>query len=136
MICNKLDRALFDDQFKLELIIVSQYYSRSVRPSTIRDCSKLLITFNKPIRACEFCYFLVCFYNENYCSCIHLTGFPHILENNKFIFHAWKCPWILQSQEMSWVNKYCHRKNSLRTPKKHPQINITLVDETVLKDLY
>jgi hypothetical protein len=40
-----------------------------------------------------------------------LSGFPRVLENlenNKFIFQAWKCPGILQSQE-----------NSLKCPGKN-----------------
>jgi hypothetical protein len=42
------------------------------------------------------------------------TGFPRVLENLeslencKFIFQAWKCPGILQSQEMSWKKFVAH----------------------------
>ena len=39
----------------------------------------------------------------------NMTGFPHIRENDKFIFQAWKYPEILQNQEISW-KKIIHKK--------------------------
>jgi len=49
------------------------------------------------------------------------TGFPHVLENlenNKInsLSRSWKCPWILQNQEISW-KKYCLWKNPAKSKK-------------------